>query len=166
MLRRTVDSAAAVPTTSGTSVHRRVWDGKDPQWREYIFVFEHTNGDVVVWCDTNRYGRYVGTPLLFGQSIGKCCKETALPGGINIDETYDLALAHVSCSGNWLSGWSTKDHPTEEDDPEWRVVFYRLDRRHGDGERFGVDYEACESNTFTPVSATPPVIEPLIRLYS
>ncbi len=76
-----------------------------------------------------------------------------------------MALAHVSCSGNWASGWSTKDHPDAVNDPEWRVVFYRLDKRYGEGENPGQDYVPCESNYFGTVIAEPPVIEPLIRLY-
>lgn len=69
------------------------------EWREYIFVFEHTNGQVVVWCDTNRNGKFVGETGIFGNTIDKCCKETLLPGGTKTTETYDLALGHVSCSG-------------------------------------------------------------------
>jgi hypothetical protein len=76
-----------------------------------------------------------------------------------------LALAHVSCSGNWASGWSTKDHADAINDLEWRVIFYRLDKRKGDGNEFGNDYLPCESNDFGVVNASPPVVEPLIRLY-
>ena len=141
--------------------------GKSGEWREYIFVFEHTNGQVVVWCDTNKNDKFVGQTGIHGNTISKCCKETLLPGGTGTTEPYGLALGHVSCSGNWASGWSTKDHPDAVNDPEWRVIFYRLDKRKAEGEpeQFGVDYEACESAFFGAVSATPPVFEPIIRLY-
>ena len=49
------------------------------QWREYIFVFEHINGDIVVWCDTNRNDKYVGQTGIYGNDIGKCCKERCCP---------------------------------------------------------------------------------------
>ena len=139
--------------------------GSGGEWREYIFVFEHLNGDIVVWCDTNRNDKYVGQTDIYGNTIGKCCKETLLPGGTDTEEPYSMALAHVSCSGNWDSGWSTKDHPDAVNDPEWRVVFYRLDRRSGDGEVLEEDYEPCEQNFFGAVTAEEPVIEPIIRLY-
>ena len=143
-------------------------DGKKKKggdWREYIFVFEHTNGQVVVWCDTNKNGKFVGQTGIHGNTIDKCCKETLLPGGTGTTEPYGLALGHVSCSGNWASGWSTKDHPDAINDPEWRVIFYRLDKRFSEDETPSVDYLACESAFFGAVSAESPVYEPIIRLY-
>jgi hypothetical protein len=50
-----------------------------------VFVLEHTNGQVVVWCDTNKNGKYTGTVGIHGNEIGGS-KETALPGGIGTDE--------------------------------------------------------------------------------
>ncbi len=30
------------------------------EWREYIFVFEHIDGSILVWCDTNKNDKFVG----------------------------------------------------------------------------------------------------------
>lgn len=156
------DDAPATPPDDG----KKKKDNKGGDWREYVFVFEHTNGEVVVWCDTNRNGKFVGQTGIHGNTIDKCCKETLLPGGNSTAAPFGLALGHVSCSGNWASGWSTTDHPDPVNDPEWRVVFYRLDKRFAADEQLGVDFVPCEHNSFPPVSATAPVIEPIIRLYS
>ncbi len=122
--------------------------GGNSKWREYIFVFEHTDGSTTTWCGTNRYDPW---------GLGE--KETQMPGGTSTSDPYSMVDVHVSCSANFASGWSTKGHPNPFDDPEWRVVFYRLDKRFDDDSFF-----PCEKNEFTPLAATPPVIEPLIRL--
>ena len=121
--------------------------GKSGEWREYIFVFEHLDGTTTTWCGTNRYDPW-----------GLGTKETMMPGGNSVESPV-MRDVHVSCSANFASGWSTKGHPDPIADPEWRVVAYRLDKRFENG-----NFLACEKGKFTPLSATPPVIEPRIRL--
>jgi Flp pilus assembly protein TadG len=127
---------------------------KDGQWREYIFVFEHTDGTTTTLCDTNRW---TGS-----------AKETNFPnaGGDTVEGLDEGIDVHVSCSQNFADedGWDLGRHPNPVDDPEWRIVFYRLDRRNSD-DPFPVGGEPCEGSSFNPVFATPPVVEPIIRLY-
>lgn len=133
--------------TAGVAATGFVADRADAKSRsgnysEYVFVFEHTNGSLTRITGSNKYGEEGYT--------GKATK-AYLPtaGGMTVPGTG--MYVHVSCSDPFTGGWGTKAGPSPVDDPEWRIVAFKIDRY-----KWGKFFKTCGWGDHTvPASGAP-----------
>ncbi|NND91100.1 MAG: DUF11 domain-containing protein, partial [Granulosicoccus sp.] len=111
----TVPNDAGTPTASVTG---NDVSGTKDDWREFEFVFMHTDGTYTTVTGSNRIG-----------SLGYTGKknDAYLPdaGGPYAMDPTGLRL-HVSCSDSFEDGWGSVLGPDPSTDHEWRIASYAI----------------------------------------